>query len=101
LKFLISNRHCLSDCLSNCLSDYTPIKFSGPIIKTLAYNHTQDNHSDNISGIRAIEIVNVFEMEFRWEKGYKLVFKHNFYIDNNALVSLNTSALVKTLAISF
>ena len=29
-----------------------------------------DNHSDNISGIRtrAIELVNVFEMEFRWEK---------------------------------
>jgi hypothetical protein len=34
-------------------------------------HHTQDNHGDNISGIRtrAIEIANVFEMEFRWEKG--------------------------------
>jgi hypothetical protein len=32
-------------------------------------NH-QDNHLDNISGIRtrAIEIVSVFEMEFRSEK---------------------------------
>ena len=31
---------------------------------------TQDNQSDNKSGIRthAIEIVNVFEMEFHWEK---------------------------------
>ena len=46
------------------------MKFSGPIIKTLACNHTQDNHSDNISGIQtqAIEIVKVFEMEFRSEK---------------------------------
>ena len=41
-----------------------------PISSILAYNHTQDNHLDSISGIRtrAIEIVNVFEMEFRWEK---------------------------------
>jgi hypothetical protein len=36
-------------------------------------NHSsnyQVNHTDNISGIRtrAIEIVNVFEMEFRWAK---------------------------------
>jgi hypothetical protein len=47
----------------------------GPIIKTLAYNHTQDNHSDTISGIRtpAIEIVNVFEMEFRWEKDILII----------------------------
>jgi hypothetical protein len=32
------------DCLSDCLSDYTPIKFSGPIIKALAYNNPQYNH---------------------------------------------------------
>ena len=39
-----------------------------PISSTLAYNHIQENHLDNISGIRtrAVEIVNVFEMEFRW-----------------------------------
>jgi hypothetical protein len=32
--------------------------------------YTPDNHLDNISVIRtrAIEIVNIFEMEFRWEK---------------------------------
>ena len=41
-----------------------------PISSTLAYNHTQDNDLDNISGIRtrAIEIVNVFKMKFRWLK---------------------------------
>jgi hypothetical protein len=39
---------------------------------TLTFNHTQDNQSDNISGIRtrAMEIVNVFNMEFRWKKIY-------------------------------
>ena len=41
-----------------------------PISSILAYNRNQDNHLDNIGGIRtrAIEIVNVFEMKFRWEK---------------------------------
>jgi hypothetical protein len=41
-----------------------------PISSILAYNHSQDNHLDNISRIRTrgIEIVNVFEMEFRCEK---------------------------------
>jgi hypothetical protein len=65
-----SHRCCLSDCRSDCLSDYTPIKFSGSIIKTLAYNHIEYNHLDNISGIRtrAIKIVSVFEIEFRSEK---------------------------------
>ena len=52
-----------------------------PISSTLAYNHTQDNHSDNLSGIRtrAIEIVNVFEMEFRWEKDILLLLYYNSF----------------------
>jgi hypothetical protein len=46
------------------------------ISSILAYNHTQGNHLDNIGGIRtrAIEIVNVFEMEFRWEKDICQIF---------------------------
>ena len=37
-----------------------------PISSILAYNHTQDNISEIRT--RAIEIVNVFEMDFRWKK---------------------------------
>ena len=57
------------------------------ISSTLAYNHTQDNYSDNISRIRtrAIEIVNVLEMEFGWLK--KDIFrKSNAYHLTNACV---------------
>ena len=41
-----------------------------PISSTLAYNHTQDNHEDDISEIRtrAIEIVSIFKMNLGWEK---------------------------------
>ena len=88
---LESHGCCLVDCLSYCLSDYTPIKFSGPIMKTLAYNHTQDNHSDNISWIRtrAIKIVNVFEMEFRTEKDIWCNLKLSFVFSSRCtLVSI-------------
>ena len=49
-------------------------------------NH-EYNHLDNISGIRtrAIEIVNVFEMEFRWEKDMDFFL----LIKNDVLGTLN------------
>ena len=46
------------------------------ILSTLAYNNTQDNHLDNISGIRtrAIEIVSIFKMDLGWEKDMIQIF---------------------------
>jgi hypothetical protein len=51
------------------------------ISSILAYNHNQDNHLDSISGIRtgAIEIVNVFEMEFHWEKDIWFFSAENYF----------------------
>ena len=51
------------------MSDYAPINFDGPNIKHPVYNHTQDNHLDNISGIRtrAIEKESIFKMDLGWE----------------------------------
>jgi hypothetical protein len=44
-----------------------------PILSTLAYNHTQDNHLDKISWIRtrAIEIVSIFKTKV----GKKYIFE--------------------------
>ena len=57
-------------------SESIPIPFHPNPFYNPAYNHTQDNHLDNIIGIRtrAIELVNVFEMEFRWEKDKSFTF---------------------------
>jgi hypothetical protein len=44
--------------------------FAVPISSNFAYNHTLDNHYDNISWIRtrATKIVSIFEMNLGWEK---------------------------------
>ena len=46
-----------------------------PISSTLVYNHTQDNHLLNISGIRtrAIEIVNVFRWSLVGKRIYNVI----------------------------
>ena len=55
--------------------DIGTTKFNRCVI-TQAIKTLKDNHLDNISGIRtrAVEILNVFEMKFRWEKDIEYYF---------------------------
>ena len=60
------------------------------ISSILAFNHTQDNHLENISGIRtrAIEIVNVFEMVFCWEKDISRIQKCNNHNNSHLIFGI-------------